>query len=102
MSSDEQDNIEYGTVMGSIYYIYRMLLGEASSDGFQVGKGSQFIVLTILYGITTFIIMIHLLNMLIAVMGNTFTQRAEIAVELNYQNHLRFIRYNWHLIDFFF
>lgn len=49
-----------------------MLLGEAGSDGFQVGKSSQFIVLTILYGITSFIIMIHLLNMLIAVMGNTF------------------------------
>lgn len=49
-----------------------MLLGEGDPDAFEAGKGSQFIVLTVLFGITTFIIMIHLLNMLIAVMGNTF------------------------------
>ena len=52
-----------------------------------------------MFVITTFIIMIHLLNMLIAVMGNTFTERAEIAKELLYKNHLHFVRDHWHLIN---
>lgn len=34
VTAEDQDNVEYGTVIGSVYYIYKMLLGEAGSDGF--------------------------------------------------------------------
>ena len=76
-----------------------MVLGESDFSGFSVGRGSQNWLLTIMFIITTFIIMIHLLNMLIAVMGNTFNERATIATELKFQNHLHLIRNYWYLID---
>jgi|AACY02.7.fsa_nt_gi hypothetical protein len=99
VSEEEKESITYASGIGSISYIYSMLLGESDSEGFTVGISSQTPFLTIMFVITTFIIMIHLLNMLIAVMGNTFNERAEFAMELNYKNHLRFIRAQWHLID---
>jgi len=69
-----------------------MLLGESDTGGFSVGNSSQYWILVILFVGTTFFIMIHMLNMLIAVMGDTFSQRGEIATELNYKNHLGFVR----------
>ena len=76
-----------------------MLLGESDYEAFSLGKGSQSTLLTIMFSITTFIIMLHLLNMLIAVMGNTFNERAGIALELKYRNHLKIVRTKWYLID---
>lgn len=45
-----------------------------------------------------FIIQIHLLNMLIAIMGDTFARRSESVTKIYYKDHLRFVLDNWHLL----
>ena len=42
--------------------------------------------------------MIHLLNMLIAIMGNTFAERSAVIDKIYYRDHLKFVLDNWYLI----
>ena len=49
-----------------------MFLGETDQDSFALGRGSMNILLHLVFWLAAFIIMIHLMNMLIAIMGNTF------------------------------
>ena len=42
--------------------------------------------------------MIHLLNMLIAIMGNTFSERQANIEKITYKDHLNFVLDNWYLI----
>ena len=41
-----------------------------------------------------------LLRMLIAIMGNTFTTRNKVAKMVKVKDHLRFVMDNWHLRDY--
>ena len=54
--------------------------------------------LYLVFCLTTFMIMIHYLNMLIAIMGNTFEVRKAIQEEIKTQSHLRFVLDNWFLL----
>ena len=69
----DKENVVYGKWIGSLEYVFVMLLGESDTVGFSVGNSSQYWILVILFVGTTFFIMIHMLNMLIAVMGDTFS-----------------------------
>lgn len=74
---DKQDvsQIEYATISSAIVYVGSMILGDpVSTDSFHLGLESQKTYLLIVYYVSSFIIMVHLLNMLIAIMGNTFSQ----------------------------
>jgi hypothetical protein len=42
------------------------------------------------------------MNMLIAIMGNTYTVRNEVIEELKYKDHLRFVLDNWFLLPYAF
>lgn len=55
--------------------------------------------LFILYYVGVFIFMIHLMNMLIAIMGNTFAIRNEVISEVKCQDHLQFVIDNWFLLE---
>ena len=46
--------------------------------------------------------LIHMLNLLIAIMGDTFAQRTPISKEIMIQNHLKFIIDNFHLMSLSF
>jgi hypothetical protein len=46
--------------------------------------------------------LIHLLNMLIAIMGNTFAERSLVAEEIKLKDHLVFVMDNWHLLNYAF
>ena len=65
---------------------------------FVYGDASQNAILGVLYYSGIFIFMIHLMNMLIAIMGNTYTVRNEVIEELKYKDHLRFVLDNWFLL----
>lgn len=43
-------------------------------------------------------ILIHLVNMLIAIMGETFTRRNDAATQIKIRDHLRFVLDNWHFV----
>lgn len=44
--------------------------------------------------------LIHLLNMLIAIMGETFQVRSTVAESIRVKDHLSFVVDNWHLSDY--
>lgn len=76
-----------------------MMFGNSDSNSYELGLGSQSYILYSLHMITAFIIMIHLLNMLIAIMGNTFTNRSTNIDKIYYRDHLNFVLDNWYLIN---
>jgi len=40
---------------------------------------------------------VHMLNMLIAIMGSTYMSRSEVAHNIRTRDHLKFVINNWHL-----
>jgi len=75
-----------------------MMLGNTGWDSYTLGESSQTAVLEALHFITTFVIMIHLLNMLIAIMGDTFARRSEVQNETSLKDHLSFVLDNWVIV----
>ena len=56
----------------AIWYTWLLTLGEFNYDPFWLGNGNSSVLLLIVFCISTFMMIIHLLNMLIAIMGNTY------------------------------
>jgi hypothetical protein len=50
-----------------------------------------------LFVVTTFMTIIHLKNMLVAIMGQTFSDRNPVKDQIRIKNHLKFIINNWYL-----
>lgn len=76
-----------------------MSLGQTDTDPYTLGSGTQEKWLTALFVLAAFVLFITFLNMLIAIMGNTFSKRNELANEIMVKDHLYFVMDNWHLID---
>jgi hypothetical protein len=76
-----------------------MIVGATDTRAFTAGEGSQYWYLTILWMLSSVLIIVHLLNMLIAIMGNTFSERAEVGSQIMSRDHLRFVIDNWILMD---
>jgi DNA recombination-dependent growth factor C len=55
------------------------------------------VVLWLLFIVTSFVMLIHLLNMLIAIMGESFSQNNEVRVIQQIRSHLRFVLGNLHV-----
>lgn len=102
LTSEEFGNLAYSTLAGSAWYIWQMVLGNGDDAGFSAGAGSQEIYLDILFSLSAFVMVFHLMNMLIAIMGNTFAVRSEIAGEIRIRDHLNFVIDNWYLSDLAF
>ena len=63
----------YVSFIGSLQFIYLMALGEVDEAGnYGNGTGGHYFTLWILFMMTSFTLIVHMLNMLIAIMGNTF------------------------------
>ena len=88
---------QYHTVEGAFKYIYLMALGELGVDdnNFAMGAASQGPVLWLLFLLAAFTLCIHLLNMLIAIMSETFAKNSEAADQNRMREHLHFIMDNW-------
>lgn len=76
-----------------------MVLGVFDVVPFEFGESQEAEFLYFLFIIASFVIMIHLLNMLIAIMGNTFAERHEVAEQIKYKDHLNFVLDNWFILD---
>ena len=77
-------------------------MGETNTDGFSVGDGTQYPILLTLFVFACVTIILHFLNMLIAIMGNTFAERAEVGAQIMTKDHLRFVMDNWLLMNIAF
>ena len=73
-----------------------MTLGEFGQGQFAAGKTPHHQdILWVLFAFSTFAIIIHLLNMLVAIMGNTFSHNSEIKEKVLLRSKLKFTMDNW-------
>lgn len=68
-----------GWVQSMWFVIDSFILGNTDRGPFTLGLGSQDTWLSFLFILAALIMLIHLLNMLIAIMGNTFAERSSVA-----------------------
>ena len=99
MTEEEKEKITYDNIFGAMWFMYEILIGSSSTIPFTMGNASQNYILKGLYIVSTFVLLIHLLNMLIAIMGGTYSDRSEIANQIKVRDHLAFVIDNWNLID---
>lgn len=73
-------NSNYGdTRWNAMFYVINMWIGATDNSGFGVGSHpSQYWYLVIVWIIAILLIIVHFMNMLIAIMGNTFAERTEV------------------------
>ena len=90
-SGDEIELPSYETWDGALQNIYLLGLGDFNTDDYGMGDGSSGWILWLLFITSSFILLIHLLNMLVAIMGETFAQNNEIKKKAQIRNHLRFV-----------
>jgi hypothetical protein len=100
LDDEEKDSIYYTSLSSSFIYMWDTCLGEIMTDTFDLGLGSQKPYLFLLNIFAQFILLIHMLNMLIAIMGNTFSQRNEVADQIKMKDHLGFVIDNWYLMSY--
>lgn len=88
----------YTTMIGSLQYIYMLMLGEVGNTGmFEVGDASNSEYLWVLFLFGSFVIIIHLINMLVALMGDTFNKMKEVQQETKMKMKLNFVIDNWYM-----
>ena len=74
MTAEEKEGIPYNSISGSIWFVYyELLMANQNIDTF--GKGYH---LFDMFMFASFIMIVVLLNMLIAIMGNTFAERSAV------------------------
>lgn len=98
LTTEEKAALQYYGLGNALWYMIQTFLGGASTDGFYFGDKSQQLTLKIMFFSSTFLIITHFLNMLIAIMGNTFGVRAEVQSQIMTRDHLRFVVDNFHLL----
>ena len=88
---------EYSVFTESIWYIWILALGGADTSGFDSCSDIECNILTGLYVFSTFVFILHLFNMLIAIMGDTFAKNNEVQNQIKIRDHLGFVLDNWYL-----
>jgi hypothetical protein len=89
--------IAYGSMLQSFWWAWNIGLGLSSASSLMQSEGTLHYVFMFLWLSSTFIIIIILLNMLIAIMGDTFSKQSTISELLLIKDHLHFIIDNWYL-----
>ena len=70
--------VSYRSVTGAYYYVWNIILGQIAYDSIGIGDGEMDWILNILMISSEFFMLILMLNMLIAIMGNTFANRQSV------------------------
>mmetsp|Transcript_1931 Transcript_1931/g.2769 ORF Transcript_1931/g.2769 Transcript_1931/m.2769 type:complete len:142 (+) Transcript_1931:6574-6999(+) len=71
-------DIPYATFSGAIWEMWNLCIGGFDNKSFFKGNDSESFYGVVLFCLATFILLIHLLNMLIAIMSDEFTKNNEI------------------------
>ena len=90
---EPQLNVLYSTVQGALEHGYLSALGELDPSEYHGNPMTP--VLMILFVLLSFFMCIHLLNMLITIMGQSFDENAEIAESNRKISQLEFVVNNW-------
>lgn len=76
-SINTNTEISYSSMMGALQHGYMSALGELDVEDYA--NNAMTPVLSILFVLLSFFMCIHMLNMLIAIMGQSFDINAEVA-----------------------
>lgn len=91
LDKDEETNLRYKHFYGALVYTWQLSIGETDVQYFEYGNGQSSFVLHSLFALASFVMLIHFLNMLIAIMGNTFAKRNDKLAETKFASALRFV-----------
>jgi len=95
-NSLEDKNVFIGTFVDSIFYSYRMALGDFATDEFgEVGVP----LVWILFIVFTVFNMIVMLNLLIAIISDSYARVAAVSKQATYQERASMIAENNYLIS---
>ena len=89
----------YGHRFPSYWYVANFIIGNTDTSTFAVGDTQTELVLKSIFIVASVVIILHFLNMLIAIMGNTFSERTEVGAQIMVRDHLRFVMDNWMLLN---
>ena len=96
LTLNEISNLQYNNWHGAFVYTYHLALGDFSFDQFGYGKThSQYALLWVIFLISTFLLLVHFLNMLIAIMGEVILNDDDIKRKLRLKTKLAFILETW-------
>ena len=77
-----------------------LCLGEVGDTPFEIGETPQNKrSLWLVYLITTFTLLVHMVNMLVAIMSETFAKNREFSDQIILKSKLRFVIDNWSIKD---
>jgi len=74
----EVGEINYSSFSGAVWEIYNLCLGGFDNKSFFKGDSGDSVYGVLLFCIASFVLLIHLLNMLIAIMGDAFAKNNEV------------------------
>ena len=89
----------YSSKYPSYWYVSNFIIGNTDTSTFSVGDKQTELVLKALFVTSSIVIILHFLNMLIAIMGNTFAIRTEVGPQIMVRDHLRFVMDNWMMLN---
>ena len=95
-ANDSSEKVpRYATYIGALQYVYESSLGGYDTSSYKVGNSRMEPVLITLFFLLTFIMTVHLLNMLIAIMGESFSDNKENKEANQRMSELAFVVENW-------
>ena len=92
-------SIPYRSLGGALHYVLAICYGGADPVAFDLGTAESRAVLYLVFYLAVFWLLIHFLNMVIAIMGNSFSERSGVAGAIMTRNHLSFVVDNWSLMS---
>jgi len=92
---EDNDSLSYSTFYGSLWDIWNLCLGNPETEGYFVGEGGEKPYAVAFFVLASFILLVHLLNMLIAIMSDEFEKNNEMRSKIKIQEQLRFILDKW-------
>ena len=102
LTPEERSLIPYDSFTQSFLYVFGMVYGSTNTKPFYYGNSNQSHLLEFVFLLSIFVIQIHFLNLLIAIMGNTFAERKAVENKIMVKDHLNFVMDNWFLLNLAF
>jgi hypothetical protein len=90
---DEDLYPSYSTFIGAFKHVYLSSMGESDTDQYFGNEMTPFLIF--LFLMMSFFMMIHMLNMLIAIMGDSFAKNSENKEAKKKYSQLSFVVENW-------
>lgn len=89
ITDEQKESIPYNSFLNSLLYVSSLSLGELDISSFDYGtnKNQQWLLIVFFY-VAAFVMMIHMLNMLIAIMGSIYNDRIGVANQVKIRDHL--------------